>query len=441
MKNLYMRAGISPFENLDPYQVAMNNLIGGNSGNLLYSYGLYRAIMTENVNIEVDHYKTATSDMSYINKNYDAWVIPLADAFREKFMGIMERLTKCIKKSKIPVILVGVGLRAPFEADLNSSFPFDDTAKKFVSAILDKSAVIGVRGETTGKYLEKLGFREGSHYKVIGCPSMYGFGDTLKIREPIITDKSLISLNASIFSEQKTLDFVERTRQQYPNHYFVPQHTTELELTLLGAPYPHSGNIYPDKATDPIYREGRVKFFVNVPSWLEYMKNVDLSVGPRLHGNIAAMISGTPSIMIVKDSRMRELAEYHNFSCVFQKDIDENTTLEDLIEKVDFHSIEKKQKENFDNYIGFLEANGLDHIFKNGTPEESPLDKKVKEVDFHPPVTPISTCSLEEMTERWNMYYPAVRKYQSNLQNKYRRVYKYSIERIKKSYGSKLKKK
>ncbi|NLT47019.1 MAG: polysaccharide pyruvyl transferase family protein [Clostridiales bacterium] len=439
MKNLYIRAGMAPFENLDPYHVLLHNSISGNSGNLLYAYGLCRAIMTENTNIEVDHYTTSSSDMPDINKKYDAWIIPLADAFRNNFMEVMDKLTKCIRKSRIPVILVGVGLRAPLETDLSSSFPFDDHVKKFVSSILDKSAVIGVRGETTGRYLTKLGFREGSHYKVIGCPSMYGFGDTLKIREPQINKGSLISLNSSIFSEQKTIDFVERVRQQFPNHYFVPQHRRELALTLLGDPYPHSSNIYPDKATDPIYREGRVRFFINVPGWLEYMKNADLSVGPRLHGNIAAMVSGTPSIMIVKDGRMRELAEYHGFSCVYQKDINENTCLEDLIGKVDFHSVEKQQKKNFDNYISFLEANGLDHIYKNGTPKEAPLDKKVKEIDHFPAVTPISACSLEEMTERWNTYFPAARRYQENLQKEYKQAYKYSMERFKRFYKSKLK--
>ena len=360
MKNLYIRAGMSPLENLDPYHVLLHNSISGNSGNLLYAYGLCRAIMTENTNIEVDHYKTASWDMPEINKKYDAWIIPLADAFRNNFMEVMEKLTKCIRKSRIPVILVGVGLRAPLEADLSASFPFDDHVKKFVSAILDKSAVIGVRGETTGRYLTKLGFREGSHYKVIGCPSMYGFGDTLKIREPQINKDSLISLNSSIFSEQKTIDFVERVRQQFPNHYFVPQHR-------------------------------------------------------------------------------RELAEYHGFSCVYQKDINENTCLEDLIGKVDFHSVEKKQKRNFDNYISFLEANGLDHIYKSGIPKESPLDKRVKEIDHYPAVTPISACSLEEMTERWNTYFPAARRYQENLQKEYKQAYKYSMERFKRFYKSKLK--
>ena len=62
-----------------------------------------------------------------------------------------------------------------------------------------------------------------------------------------------------------------------------------------------------------IFVEDRVRFFVNVPSWFSYMKERDITIGGRLHGNIAGVLCGCAPIFIPQDARMRELVEYHHF--------------------------------------------------------------------------------------------------------------------------------
>src|SRR5699024_1121355 len=135
----------------------------------------------------------------------------------------LRRYTKLIKKLKIPVVVTGVGLRAPFEPKLNEGFPFDEDVKAFVSAVLEKSSIIGLRGEITSQYLTKLGFKEGVDHTVIGCPSMYAFGRELKIRDTNITKESKIAINNSKLSPKNVIDFMQRNLHEYPNHYFIPQ--------------------------------------------------------------------------------------------------------------------------------------------------------------------------------------------------------------------------
>src|SRR5699024_5336539 len=125
-----------------------------------------------------------------INRNYDCYVIPFADAFRPTFIPLLKKYTKLIKKLSIPVIIVGVGLRAPFEPKLNEGFPFDNDVREFVSAVLEKSSMIGVRGQITADYLTRLGFEEEKDHTVIGCPSMYSFGSHLKIKELSLSKES-----------------------------------------------------------------------------------------------------------------------------------------------------------------------------------------------------------------------------------------------------------
>lgn len=424
MKSIIIRSGMSPLDTFDAPHIIKNNSIGGNVGNLVYAYSIFRTLMTEDTTITPDYYNYEPSRADEINEKYDCYVIPLADAFRKEFIPSLRKYTKLIKKLKIPVIVIGVGLRAPFEPKLDEGFPFDEDVKEFVKAVLEKSSMIGLRGEITSKYLTKLGFREGIDHTVIGCPSMYTFGRELTIRETNITKESKVCINSSRLSPKKVLDFIHRSTEEFPNYYFIPQWMKELRLTYAGAPSiaEYSKN-YPVKLTDPAYKENRVRFFLNVPTWMEFMKDADLSFGARLHGNIVATISGTPSIIIPKDARMRELTDYHGLTHILPHEINEKTKLSDFIDKVDFQSPTKKQQRNFDNFIDFLNKNNLNHIYKESyNPTTVPLDEKLKQVEFKQPVTPISGCSPEEMAKRLENYYAIEREkkemLEENLKNK-----------------------
>lgn len=407
MKNILIRAGMSPFDTFDVPHILLNNSIGGNVGNLVYQFSVFRTLMTEGTTITPDYYHYDPKNADEINEKYDMYVIPLADAFREQFVPSLRKYTKLIKKLKIPVVVIGVGLRAPFEPKLNEGFPFDEDVKAFVKAVLEKSSIIGVRGEITAKYLSRLGFREGVDHEVIGCPSMYAFGRELKIRETDITKDSLVCVNSSRLSPNHVLNFIARGMEEFPNFYFIPQWLKELQLTYVGhPPLSKSSKNYPDKMSHPIYMNNRVVFPLNVVTWLDLLRKADLAFGARLHGNIMATIAGTPSLIIPKDARMRELAEYHQLTYVMANEITDETRLSDLIEKVDFQSPTRRQAQNFDHFINFLNKNNIDHIYKEDlNPTNVPFDEKLKTVDPLPPVTPISGLSLEEIVKRWENYH------------------------------------
>ncbi len=381
----------------------VRNSIGGNVGNLVYAYSVFRTLMTEGTTITPDYYRINAADAEQINEKYDMYIIPLADAFREDFVPSLRKYTQLIKKLTIPVVVIGVGLRAPFEPKLNEGFPFDEDVKAFVSAVLERSNMIGVRGEITAKYLSRLGFREGIDHTVIGCPSMYAFGRELKIRDTTITPESMVTVNSSRLSPKHVLDFITRSMKEFPNHYFIPQWRKEMILTYAGAPaIAKPADNYPVSMEDPAYQNDRVRFFLNVPTWLDFLKQADLSFGARLHGNIAAAIAGTPSLLLPKDARMRELAEYHQLTHIMANEITEQTKLSELIETLDFHKPEKRQAQNFDHFISFLNQNELDHIYKEkAIPDTVPFDEKLSNTKLLSPVTTVSGCSSTETAKRW----------------------------------------
>lgn len=426
MKNILIRSGISPLDNFNAAYMVNNNSIGGNVGNLIYAYTVYRTLMTEDTNIVPDYYSRNPNNADEINEKYDAYIIPLADAFRTDFIHELKDYTKLIKRLKIPVVVVGVGLRAPFEPKLNEGFPFDEDVQAFVEAVLEKSNMIGVRGQITADYLTRLGFREGVDHTVIGCPSMYAFGRELNIRETNITEDSLVTVNSSMLSPKNVLNFISRSMKEFPNHYFIPQWRKEMDLTYVGAPSISDKKVdYPTKMSDPVYMNDRVRFFLSAPSWIDYLSKVDFSFGARLHGNITATIAGTPSLIIPKDARMRELADYHSLTSLWYNDINEHTHIRDEIEKADFKSPEKVQAANFDNFINFLNKNKLEHIYSNEmNPRKVPLDEKLKAIDLLPPIGPVSGISMDEMVARWEKYYPLFEQRENRMRKRTESKYK-----------------
>ncbi|MED3652369.1 polysaccharide pyruvyl transferase family protein [Heyndrickxia sporothermodurans] len=406
MKKILVRSGMSPLDTFSADEIIKRNSIGNNVGNLIYAYSIFRNLTTDDVELVSDYYGQNPNNADMINEKYDAYVFPLANAIRKSFIPTLNRYTALIEKLTIPVYVIGLGMQFSYEPNISERRSYDGDVKRFVKAVLEKSNMLGLRGQITSDYLSHLGFKEGRDHQVIGCPSMYTFGNNIKIRELKLNDSSSISVNMTPTADQRVLKFLNDLSPKYNNLNFVPQDMDELLLTYAGAPLlgPSVNSElenYPNSLHSHIFKNGKVKYFLNAPTWIEYMKTIDLSIGTRLHGNVVATLAGTPSITIPIDARMRELSEYHNFPRVTEEEISENTHLEELVEKVDFHSVEKSHQKNYDNFISFLAKNGIDHIYdKNAEGVKHPLEVQLESIQLQQPIGPITACPLDEMRKR-----------------------------------------
>ena len=158
MKRILVRGGMNPLKPLNLSQILAYDKIGGNTGNILYLTGVLRSIYADDVEVDVDGYAGEgglynSNDIDQINQIYDAYLIPLADAFRPDFVNQLNSLTKLVKQLKIPCHILSVGIRGEYDMDVHCQYPFDEQVKEFVKAVLEKSPIIGVRGEITAEYL------------------------------------------------------------------------------------------------------------------------------------------------------------------------------------------------------------------------------------------------------------------------------------------------
>lgn len=422
MKRILMRAGTSPFENLSAADILLsdhdisnfgNNAIGNNNGNMLYAYSVMRVLMkSEDYIIDADHYMheayiASDEEIEYVNSHYDLYVVPLANAFRHKFRFALRRLTDFIRRIDIPVVVIGIGVGKIDDVERNKEIIED-----FIKAVLEKSALIGVRGERTLDALSKIGFREDQEVTAIGCPSAYTFGPTVRVREPEIGRFRKILFNDNRKAKEQVHQFLYRSMARRKNAWFLPQMIDELKELYLGVPTESAKDSvqeYPATLEHPYFRSGKAKFFVNIPSWLEFASDAGLSIGARMHGNVIPLLSGVPSLFIAIDSRMTDMVQYHHYPYIKQKDINDKTRLEDLLEKTDYSEFYRHQKRNFEHYVDFLRANKVPSIFDAGMIPgrgEAPFDRKIQAMSFQDGVSPITVCSKGDMLARYQDYYP-----------------------------------
>ncbi len=416
MKKILIRAGISPFIDIPVKEIIQFNRIGDNVGNLVYLYSVMRTLMTDDdVEIIPTYYRVNSLNAEEINEKYDAFVIPLADAIRNSFVGEMQGLTKLIRKLTIPCYVIGIGIRADFEHDKKGiKFAYDDVAYEFIKAVLEKSAMVGLRGEVTGDYLKSLGFTPEKDFTVIGCPSFYAYGKDLNVKDLELNENSRIAINNSVLAKKNIQEFLRNTCKKYRNYSYFPQRIDELKTLYLGYDYEHKtkNSLYPDNIRCDVYKEDRVKFYTHVYGWLKDLSTNSISIGPRLHGNVASVLAGTPALWIVHDARMKELAEYHNLSCVYAHDITEKDSIDTVLDRVDFKSVLKGHDLRFEHYVDFLNKNELPHIFDNyQNPEFAPFDKRLEELqvpekDYS--VKSVLKCEHQELIERFRDQYESL---------------------------------
>ena len=414
MKNILLRSSMHPLQVYSTGDAIKQNIMNQNTGNMIFAHSVARTLLLDDTSFGITRTVNNFSNeaVEKINAEYDCFVIPLANAFRVSFQSELDIMTSLIKRLKIPCVVVGIGLQAKVDEALDKDFEFDDSARRFIKAVLEKSAIIGVRGEITAEYMKHLGFTEEKDFTVIGCPSMYLYGDQVPLKEiKELTPQSKVSVNRKIGIPGALHQFIYDSSQKFEDAVFIPQGIDDLRLLYAGKSidrqkFPSIHKTYPWQMDNPICSSGHEIAFTNVPSWLDYLSKREFSFGSRIHGNIAAVLAGTPAYIFAPDSRILELARYHNIQHMAAKDIKKDTNIFDVYEKADFTSVQRGHKQRFEHYLDFLEANGLEHVYKEDrVNHRTRFDDMIESMDFPSGVMALNLQDLTEQRKRLDDYF------------------------------------
>jgi len=382
-----IRAHKHPLSAVSAESTLARNLIGNNTGNLVFSQAVFRLLA-------VGRNDLATSRLVHdkaerINDSFDRVIIPLANAFRLSFVESLDAMSDILERLTVPVTVVGVGAQATLQGKFRGADRVAPAVRRFVRAALSRSPSIGVRGPFTAEYLKDLGFPD-DEIDVIGCPSMFMYGPHLRVDKPAdsLGSDARVALNISPYISAMgpiSLDHAQR----YPRLDYIAQDHLTLALLLHGA-YPsdkvatlaESG--VPVTLDHPLIRQDRVRFFLDPHTWSEHLGRYDFSFGSRIHGNIAALLAGTPAVVLAHDSRTRELADYHRIPWQTLTH-DQRVDAADLYASSDWGPLNRTHPSRWQQFAAFLTRHGLTHAYEPGQSPER-FDAALAATDFPPPV-------------------------------------------------------
>ncbi|MGQ4511606.1 polysaccharide pyruvyl transferase family protein [Streptomyces sp. DW26H14] len=370
MKRILIRSGKSPFHPATAAEFLHRDLIGTNTGNLLFSDSAHKMLSLPGTEVVSNGISTDPSPRraAEINEEYDVFVVPLANAFRPSFQASLDRLSALIEQLTIPVVVFGVGAQAPADYDTAWLKPMEPSVRRFAAAVLDRSASLGVRGELTARYLEGLGFGD---VDIIGCPSMFLYGGAFPdIRTAELTADSRIALNLSpdAIPVGDVSGMAGYAREHYPHLMYYAQNTADGELLLWGDTTPESGrrDAFPRHLSHTLLRENKVRMPLDPTTWINELRSYDFAYGTRIHGNVAALLAGTPSVVLTHDSRTLELCRYFDIPHRSLVGLPARTDPRDLYEGADFSALAKGHSARFERVVAFLDRNGLRNAYTHG---------------------------------------------------------------------------
>jgi hypothetical protein len=148
----------------------------------------------------------------------------------------------------------------------------------------------------------------------------------------------------------------------------------------------------------PLIRSDRVRFFLDPSTWFDHLAQYDFSFGTRIHGNIAALLAGTPALLLAHDSRTLELAEYHEIPHRTINSIEADADAITLYAECDWNRLNKAHPDRWDTFATFLQDHNLTHVYDEGQ-NASAFDERLAATEFPPPVRTLMGFSPEELYE------------------------------------------
>lgn len=336
---------------------------GNNFGNILIGHGV-RSVLEPYPLVE----RSELASPEEANERCSHVVIPAANFLWKDFdFGFMASF---LEKTRLPVTMIGVGAQTNDRTQTSEIHPNTLRLMKLVS---ERSSRIGVRGFYTAEVLAANGIH---NVEVIGCPSLYSTRlPSLSIDAGRLKDVRRLSINLSrrvlrhSFAPERMREIENVVLQlgiQNGAGFVAQDEMDELSLACKGVPLPPQVPQYfssiPAGEVEAYFRD-HTRWFADVGSWSAYVRDLDLSIGTRFHGNLISLINGVPALMVVHDSRTMEMCTLMNIPSLHVSTARSQALdvegLQTLLANLSFSAFEQSYRVLYRRYAGFLRSNGL----------------------------------------------------------------------------------
>jgi polysaccharide pyruvyl transferase WcaK-like protein len=338
---------------------------GNNLGNQLFFSGVRRAIV---------HRVPSSSirvDPKYVRQKHDGIIIPAANWLQPK--SDYGQLATLIERADLPAVIVGIGAQS-----FDGSIPeLSEGMLRLLHVVSERSKAISVRGAFSAEVLEHYGIK---NVVVTGCPSLLWHGERpARIERSASVEKVSVSGTRSDTDARLLRNEVFRiglhiTRMAYRLglDYVAQTEVSDIriaardipDITERRAALKYLQKVYDtdDRKALSAYLIEHVRYFFNIGKWVDYSRGVDLTFGTRLHGTIAALLAGRAALLIIHDTRTREMAEQAGISTIDAHEVlAHDIPFPELAARVDVDLFNRKQETYYANFARFFELNDIAH--------------------------------------------------------------------------------
>lgn len=272
-------------------------------------------------------------------------------------------LSNFIRNAPVPLIILGLGAQAPHAGgsdEIIQEMLGDANLQDFADALKKKAVLVTTRGAFSQRVCEAF---ELPNVRQLGCPSLLLNGNPTLGQE--LGDR-LAEANAA--ARYRALKFVMAAESPFAVKHDSRKRTTEqtvfdwlvkgdglyvqqsggrnvmafaranLDQVTLNVFFSIKEILAPGMTLDAFskFMCKRQRLFWSVDEWQAAVKPFELSVGPRLHGNMIAISQTVPAIFLPHDSRTSELVETMRMPYVPQEVVATCDTMADLLDNVVF---------------------------------------------------------------------------------------------------------
>jgi hypothetical protein len=166
---------------------------------------------------------------------------------------------------------------------------------------------------------------------------------------------------------------------------YYAQNLVDAEMLYWGDTSQESGDQggFPLQLSHPLLGEDKVRVPVDPATWISELRSYDFAYGTRIHGNIAALLAGTPSVVLVHDSRTLELSRYFELPHRMLRDVPADIHPQELADAADYAPMLAGHRERFSRLSAFLDKNSLENTYSHGD-RGAAFDAHLAELDLPP---------------------------------------------------------
>ena len=387
--------------NYDTFEEEWIRQNGGNAGNKLFNTAIEQYLTKDD--IEYSYY-TGSESVNEINEKYDLAIFTTANIFNAhpRIRKELDVFAETISQFKIPVYILGCGLQCASYDEIGSlAQEIGESAGAFMKAIYRTGGELAVRGYATKEFLDKV---MPNTAVVTGCPSFYQKGSAIGISNDKVSEeqfKPAINGNLKYLKQIGMLQVFE----QYADSIYMDQDEFAEVLYFHSKKKSSMAELVRKKTLCGVklLAQDRVRLFYDVPVWLSFFRGqgINFSCGSRIHGNIAATLAGIPAVVIYRDARTRELAEF--FELPNQADYNRHKSLYEMYLEADYTAFNRNFTRKFQAFEHFMVSYGISHDLD----DRSLFEKRMAEQECKAPILPGQETidHIRKQFSRWEGLY------------------------------------